>query len=610
MTDLAHTITDIAARVANHGDRVAIRSKRHGSWVERTYHQLDAEITRLAGGLISRGVEPGDRVCILSETRPEWTLVDFALLRIGAVVVPIYPTSSPQDCAWVIGDSGARMIVCEDASQVAKVASVRDRLPDLRSIVVIDAPEHDDDLTTPADLLADLQADGEDHTEELERRRTSVRPEDTWSIVYTSGTTGPPKGCVISHGNMIALCRSTRALGLIREDDLAYLFLPLAHMFARIIQMLSADVGSTVTYYGGDLSRVVEELAEVRPTILPSVPRIFEKIYVRVTTGASDAGGARARIFDWAMGVARRTARLSEQGRTPRGPLAVQAAIADRLVFRKVRGVLGGRVRYCLTGAAPISAEILEFFYGMGIPVVEGYGMTESGAAISTTPLGRPRFGTVGKPLPGVEVRIAEDGEVCARGDNVFLGYYGNPKATAQTVVDGWLHTGDLGELDADGYLSITGRKKDIIITAGGKNLSPANIENDLKRSRWISQAVMHGDRRPYPVALITLDPDEITAYAAAHGLPTSLAELATHPQVLELVQKDLDEANAKQARVGQIKRFAILSEDLSVENGELTPTLKVKRKVVNERHAAVLESLYSSPGSPYGSSSASSSAS
>jgi len=587
MTELAHTITDIVAEVGAHGDRVALRSTPEGAWVDTTYRQLDEQVTRLAHGLIAAGVQVGDRVCILSETRPEWTIVDFALLRVGAVVVPIYPTSSPEDCAWVIGNSGARLIVCENDAQVAKVTAVRDQVPDLGSIVVIDPSASD--LPTLAGLMAGTGGD----PAELDRRRKNVRPDHPWSIVYTSGTTGPPKGCVISHGNMIALCRSTRELGLMNGDDLAYLFLPLAHMFARIIQLLSASAGGTVAYYGGDLTKVVEELAEVRPTILPAVPRIFEKLYAKVTTSAVDAGGAKARVFEWAMVVARKKARLAEQGRTPTGFLKLEAALADLLVFARIREVVGGRVRYCLTGAAPISPEILEFFYGIGVPVVEGYGMTESGAGISTTPLGRPRFGTVGKPMPGVEVRIAEDGEVCARGANVFLGYHRNDEATAETVVDGWLHTGDLGELSDDGYLSITGRKKDIIITAGGKNLSPANIENDLKRSRWISHAVMHGDRRPFPVALITLDPDEITAYAVEHGLPTSMAELAAHPAVIELIQQDLDEANAKQAKVGQIKKFAILSEDLSVANGELTPTLKVKRNVVNTRHAAVLEALY-----------------
>lgn len=591
MTEPARTITDVVADITAHGDRVAIRSRHDGAWTDQSYGQLDEQVTRLAEGLIATGVEVGDRVCILSNTRPEWTLVDFAVLRAGGVVVPIYPSNSPEECAWVIGNSGARVIVCENEAQVAKVVAVRDQLEDLRTVVVIDPSPGTATFRTLADLMTGASVD----PGELERRRTAVRPDDPWSIVYTSGTTGPPKGCVISHGNMIALCRSTTELGLMEDEDLSYLFLPLAHMFARIIQMLSAHAGATVAYYGGDLTKVVDELAEIRPTIVPAVPRIFEKIYVKVTTTARDAGGARAKVFDWAVGVARRKARLAEQGLAPRGLLRVEAALADRLVHAKVRAVLGGRVRYCLTGAAPISPEILEFFYGVGIPVIEGYGMTESGAAISTTPLDRPRFGTVGTALPGVEIRIAEDGEVCARGANVFLGYHANERATAETVIDGWLHTGDLGEIDQDGYLSITGRKKDIIITAGGKNLSPANIENDLKRSRWISHAVMHGDRRPYPVALITLDPEEITAWAVENSLPATLPELAVHPRVHELIQKDLDEANARQAKVGQIKKFAILSEDLSVENGELTPTLKVKRKVVNERHAAVLESLYAS---------------
>jgi len=583
-----NTITDLVADLAGHGDRVAIRSRLDGAWSDRSYRQLADEVDLLAGGLIDAGIEVGDRVCILSQTRPEWTVVDFALLRVGAVVVPIYPTNSPEECAWVIGDSGARLIICEDAAQVAKVLEVRESLPELREIMVIDRSDEVANLRAIADLTSP-----NDHTDELEQRRRAVRPDSAWSIVYTSGTTGPPKGCVLSHGNMIALSRSTHQLDLVSPDERVYLFLPLAHLFARILQMMSAEWGASVAYFGGDMTRVVDELAEIQPTLLPSVPRIFEKIYVKITTGAADAGGAKAAIFRWASGVAERRAKLAEQGLQPSRLLAAQIRLADRLVFAKVRAVLGGHIRFCFTGAAPISPEILAFFYGVGIPIVEGYGMTEAGAGITTTPLDRPRFGTVGKPMPGVEVRIADDGEVCARGANVFRGYHHNPGATAETIIDGWLHTGDLGELDDDGYLTITGRKKDIIITAGGKNLSPANLENDLKRSRWISHAVMHGDRRPYPVALITLDADEITAYAVEHGLPTALPELVEHPQVRALIQADLDAANANQATVSQIKKFTILAEDLSVENGELTPTLKVRRNVVNEKYAAVLDALY-----------------
>jgi len=579
----------IAAAGGRSGGSPALRSKTPEGWRDTTYAELDEITSELGRGFIELGLQRGDRVCILSDTRPEWTQTDFALLRAGAAVVPIYPSNSPEECAWVIGDSGSRFVVCENAAQLAKVEKVRDQLPNLEAIIVIDA-EGTSGLLTLADVR--LSGRGIDTTV-LESRTAEVTGDDTWSIVYTSGTTGPAKGCEITHANMRSVMEAVKDYRFVDSQDRAFLFLPLAHMFARIVQLVSVQEGACVIYFSGDVKNVLAELAETKPTFLPSVPRIFEKIYDKAWASAREAGGLKLMLFTWAVGVARESARAQQAGTSPSPILIAQRIVADRLVFTKVRALFGGEVTKALTGAAPIASEIIEFFYGAGITVFEGYGMTESSAAIAITPAKRPRFGTVGTAIHGVEIRIAEDGEVLARGANIFSGYHNNAEATAETVIDGWLHTGDLGEVDADGYLKITGRKKHIIITAGGKNLSPANLENDLQRSRWISHAHMHGDRRPYPVAVITLDPEEILPYAAEHGLPSDLGALAQHPRIRELIQKELDDVNSRYAHVSQIKKFAILDRDFTQDGGELTPTLKVKRNIVEQKYATTFDSLY-----------------
>ena len=429
---------------------------------------------------------------------------------------------------------------------------------------------------------------------ELTRRQTDVGIEDIYTIIYTSGTTGPPKGTVLTHANALSVSDKVRQQGIIAEGDTLYLYLPLAHAFALASLLAAYGLGATIVYFGGDTQQILQELIETKPTYVPSVPRIFEKLYgaaLKLQAQASEEDRERfAKAIELGVDVRQRMAR----GEAIPAPLQQAFDQADERLYQRVRGLFGGELKQAITGAAPIAPEILEFFYACGVPVMEGWGMTETTAVATVCTLEEFKFGTVGRTLPGVEVRIAEsDGEILIRGDNIFREYWNNPEATAETLVDGWLHTGDIGELDDDGYLKITGRKKDIIITAGGKNLTPANIENDLKQSPFISQAVMHGDRRPYPVALITLDPEEILPWAAEQGLPDDVEQLAADDQVVALVQSEVDRANANYAQVEQIKRFAILTRDLSIEDGELTPTLKVKRTVVNERYAEVLDSLY-----------------
>ncbi len=581
----SRTIADLLPRAAElYGDRTAIRHKVEGEWRDVGFAELHRIAREIALGLIDLGIASGDRVGILCRTRPEWTYADFAITMAGAVVVPIYQTNSPEECDWVIGDSGMTAVFCEDASQVAKVQSVRDGLPELRHVISIEPAEG-------AIPLAELRERGRaGDPSEVDARIAAVGPEDRYTIIYTSGTTGPPKGCVLLHGNYHAIVDMVNQRDVFRQadDDLIYLYLPLAHSLALLIQLAAYDGGTALAYWGGDTKQIVVELSEVRPTFLPSVPRIFEKIYGLVSANVTPDVLAKA------VEVGGKVEDLRLAGREI--PAELQAAYDqfDEQLFKNVRAAFGGRLREAVTGAAPIAKEILELFWACGVPVMEGYGLTETATAATLSSPEHHRFGTVGRALPGVELRIADDGEILIKGPTVFAGYHGNADASFGAVVDGWLHTGDLGSIDADGYLSITGRKKDIIITAGGKNLTPANLENDLKQSRWVSQAVMHGDRRPYPVMLVTLDEEEIVPWAQAQGIEdSSIPALAKDPRVLALIQADLDTANAKYAQVEQVKRFFVLEHDLSQEDGELTASLKVKRNVVQERYADRFDELY-----------------
>jgi long-chain acyl-CoA synthetase len=552
-TDDVRTIAELPfVAAAEYGDKVALRSLRAGG-AERTFTELASTVDAVAQGLIDAGVAPGDRVCLLADTRPEWTYAQLAVLAAGAILVPIYPSSSAEECEWIVTDSGARLVICENAGQQAKVEK-------LAATLVIE-----DGLPTSVG-----------HSDELARRRAAVDPDDPSLIIYTSGTTGPPKGCVLTHRNWLALFRIIEELEQIGPDDVLYLFLPLAHVFAQIVELGGVYAGATLVYFGGDVRKIIPELAQARPTFLPSVPRIFEKLYTAF------AGAVPADRLAQLVHVGGEYRRLRAADLEVPAELAAVFTAADEALFTKVRAAFGGRLRQALTGAAPIAKEVLEFFYAAGVPVLEGYGMTETAGVGTVTALSKFRFGTVGVEAPGVRIRIADDGEILMSGPNVFAGYWNNPEATAATVVDGWVHTGDLGAIDPDGFVTITGRKKDIIITSGGKNIAPANIENELRQSRWISHAIMYGDARPYPVALITVDAEEIATLG-----PVSRERLT------ELIQGVVDEVNARHSRVEQVKRFAILERDLSQETGELTPTLKVKRAVVAANHGDVIASLY-----------------
>jgi long-chain acyl-CoA synthetase len=610
------TVLDMFAnRVAESGASAALRSKSEGSWKTQTWGEVDALSSRIAAGLLAEGIEVGDRVSILGGSRKEWFWSDVGILKAGAVTVPIYPSNPSKDCAYILNDSGSRIVFADDPHQVEKMIEARAELPGVKRVIyfdtvaTLDKPDHAgrtrvtleevlpedaagwvislDELLTAGDGL-----DGAD--EALKACADKVTPESTCTFVYTSGTTGPPKGVVLTHDNFVFECEVARSALALASDDEQLLFLPLAHIFAKLLMFASVAQGN-VTSFAEGIPQVVANCAEVRPTFMGSVPRIYEKVYTKVVSGAERAGGLKKAIFDWSVGVGTKVSALRQAGEEPSGLLALQYSLATKLVFSKLHALFGRRLKFFISGGAPLSKEIAEFFHAAGILVLEGYGLTETTGATHINRQGSYRFGTVGQPFDGVEMRIAKDGEILVRGRNVLKEYHGKPEATADAIdSDGWFHTGDIGEEDDGGFLRITDRKKDLIVTAGGKNVAPQNIENALKLSCFVSQVMVHGDKRKFLSALVTLDEESITQWAGAEGIKwKDLADLTQHPKVFELIEGELGTLNAGLASYETIKRFAILEQDLSEENGELTPTLKVKRKAVTQRYQSLLDSFY-----------------
>ena len=588
----SRTIADLLVLAAEKHTNPALRYKdqTRGEWVDVSYPELGRTVQELSLGLQDIGIEPQDKVALLSNTRPEWTYSDFAALCAGATVVPIYQTNSPEECLYVLKHSDSKAVVIEDQEQFDKIRAVRDQLPSLQHVISIEPVDATDVIT-----LEELRERGRTRPEaDFRARVDAVQPSDVSTYIYTSGTTGPPKGCVIDHANWRAMLDMTLTQDVLVEQEVTYLFLPLAHAFARLIQFGTVDVGATLAYWERDPLKIIPNLAEIKPTYFPSVPRIFEKIYAAATGQVEKGSAVKRGIFHWAIRTGRKVRKLEQQGKEPGPVLKLRYGVADKLVLSKVRALFGGNVKQCVTGAAPIAPEILEFFWACGVNVLEGYGMTETSTAATISTPDDFRFGSVGKAFPGCEIRIADDGEVLIKGANIFRGYYKNDEASKDTLIDGWLYTGDLGRLDEDGFLYITGRKKDIIITAGGKNITPANLENGLKQNPYISQAVVYGDRRPFLTALVTLDPEEVAAFAEENGLSTAdVADLRNNEEIRQIVQKAMDAVNAKVAPVEQVKKFTILPHDLTQETGELTPTMKVKRNIVYEKYASEFDALY-----------------
>ena len=554
-------------------------------WKETSWAEAAERVELLANGLLSRGVRKGDAFAILARTSLEWALFDFALAHVGAVGAAIYANSSPQDARYIVGHSEAVGVLCEDEEQRRKIEEGRGELPRLQHVL------------TYADL-ASLEDEGrsyrEAHPEALDDAVAAIDEEDLFTFIYTSGTTGPPKGCMIRHRNYYVMVSVVDQMPrYIDPGDVMLLFLPLAHNFGRLAHLSGPFVGITIAFLPDPLE-VARAMPEVRPMIMPSVPRVYEKVHTAVSSAFDDATGVRRKLVDWALGVGREASALRAQGTPlPRG-LAFQHRLADRLVFAKVRERLGGRLRTPISGGAPLAKEIAEFFDALGIRILEGYGLTECTTAATTNRIDRYRFGTVGPALPGFELRVAEDGELLVKSETVFAGYFKEPEATAEVLgEDGWLRTGDIATIDADGFVTITDRKKDLIVTAGGKNIAPQNLENDLKTSKYVSQAIVIGDRRPYPAALITLDPVEIGKWAAEQGIDGDVATLASDPKVVELVAAIVADVNSERSRYEQLKRFRILDRDFELAHEELTPTLKLKRRVVLEHFADEVEQLY-----------------
>ncbi len=583
------TLADLLPRAAQlYGSAPAIQFKDGEQWVKRSFVEVEETVRKLALGLVDLGVAKGDKVSILANTRPEWTYFDFAALSIGATVVPIYQTNSSEECQYVLENSDAKVVVVEDDEQLEKIRAVRDRLPLLEQVVRMTGASDDTISFEALSARGDTRDAGE-----WERLWQAVAPEDVCTFIYTSGTTGPAEGLRDHPRQLPGDARHGQRHQRDRSEDVTYLYLPLAHSFALLIQLGSFDLGATIAYWERDPLKIMPNLAELKPTYFPSVPRIFEKIYTLATSSMEKEGGLKKAVFDWSIRVGGKMREAERAGRKPGFLLRKQYEFADKKVLSKIRGLFGGKLRLAVSGAAPISPDILRFFDAAGVLVLEGWGMTETSTAATISSPDDFKIGTIGKPFPGCEIKIAEDGEILVKGPNVFQGYYKNEEATRETIVDGWLHTGDLGSIDADGFITITGRKKDIIITAGGKNITPANLEGEIKQHPLVSQCVVVGDRRPYLVALVTLDPEEATAYAKEHALPEDPAQLAANGDVREAIEAHLAKVNEKFARVEQVKKIAILPEDLSQESGELTPTLKVKRAVVADKHQSEIEQLY-----------------
>jgi long-chain acyl-CoA synthetase len=583
------------ARVERSGARPAQQFKHGGAWKTLSWRELGVAAREIALGLLALGRRRGDAVGVLSSSRPEWVQADFAIFSAGCRTIPIYPSYPPALVRYIANDAEIKTLIVEDGAQLAKVIEARRDMASLEQVVVLEGYEGKEPWVLTWEALQRLGRDNEDKLKaELAGRVADGRPEDIATIVYTSGTTGPPKGVVQTHGNHMAMLRSSETTLRVAEGDVHLLFLPLAHSFGRLESFAGIYRGLT-TAFAESIDRLAQNLPEVRPTFICSVPRVFEKVYAGVMARAEAGSAVKKRIFHWALGVGKRVSRLKQAHRPVPAVLALEYRIADRLVFSTLRAALGGRLRFAVSGGAPLSKEIAEFFHAAGILILEGYGLTETCPALTFNREDNFKFGSVGPAQPGVELTIAPDGEILGRGPNIAQGYFKQPAATAEVFLpDGWFATGDIGKIDEDGFLYITDRKKDLIVTAGGINIAPQNIENLLKGDPFISQAVVHGDRRPYPVALITLNPDELAKFAREQGiLVTDRAALVRHPKVIERVSRIIEERNAGLQSYAKIKKFAILSEDFTIENGNLTPTLKVKRKIITEAHRELLDSLY-----------------
>jgi long-chain acyl-CoA synthetase len=581
-------------RVEQTPDRPAYRFPEGDSWASVTWADTGARVRSLAAGLVALGIEPEERVAILSGTRFEWILADLAIMCAGAATTTVYPSTVPSDVAFILADSQSRIVFAEDDEQVAKLREHRSELPELDKVVTISGTA-DGDTVVSLDDLAKL---GDDllaaQPGVVDERIAGTKPEHLATLIYTSGTTGRPKGVRLRHSSWTYEGAAVATQGILGIDDVQYLWLPMAHSFGKVLLTTQLAIGFD-TAVDGRVDKIIDNLAVVRPTFMGAAPRIFEKAYGRIVTMTQGEGGAKAKIFDWAFKVGIDVGRRRMAGQSVPPHLAVQQKVADKLVFSKIRERFGGRVRFFISGAAALNKEVAEWFHAAGILILEGYGLTETSAGSVVNRPDNYKFGTVGLPFDGTELKIAEDGEILIKGPGVMDGYHHLEQQTEESLKDGWFHTGDIGEVDADGFVRITDRKKDLFKTSGGKYVAPSLIEGTFKGlCPYASQMVVHGNERNYCTAIITLDPDAIQGWAEHHGMGgRSYEEIVSSPEVHEMVEGYVKELNTRLNRWETIKKFIVLEHDLSVESGEVTPSLKVKRKVVEDNYRARLDALY-----------------
>ncbi|WP_414654245.1 AMP-dependent synthetase/ligase, partial [Hyalangium sp.] len=584
------------------GSKAAVTHKREGKWQDVTWNQVLEQVKTLSSALVAQGIKPGDRVAIFANTTLQWVVCDMAISAAHAITVPIYNSNTPDECRYILNHSESTLLFVDndekDAKQLGRLSRVRQRLgdcPNLKKIVVFEGAANGDREMSLSDLLALGEAAEKAQPGAFDERAKAVKPDDTWGFIYTSGTTGDPKGVILTHGNWSYQAEIARIIGLMDPNDSVMLFLPLAHSFAQVVKASWLGMGFRLMF-AESVEKLLPNLAEAHPSVLPAVPRVFEKVYNNVVANGSAAPGLKGKLFRWAFRLFDEYVEAKMQGREYS---SLGFSLAQALVFKKVRATLderlGGKMRLFVSGGAPLSKKIAYFFELLGFKVLEGYGLTETSAPCTCNRPEKIKIGTVGLALPGTELKIASDGEILVRGPCVMKGYYKNPTATAEVLEsDGWFHTGDIGELDTDGSLRITDRKKDIIVTAGGKNVAPQNLENTLKNFPLISQAMVYGDKRPYLAVLITVTEEVAKKLLAEQGVQIGeYAELGKRPEIRAAVQDIIAKVNSEQPPYSSLKKFEIMDADFTQESGELTPTLKVKRKFCSQKYAALLDKLY-----------------
>ena len=590
------TLNDIYVNTCRLERPVALKSKKDGRWVDVSVAEFRDSVRYFSNGLRNLGVKAGDRVAILSENRPEWAIADFAILAAAAVTVPIYPTLLGWQIEYILNDSGAVAVICSTTEQLQKIQEIRGHAPHIHNVIVCDSPEA---LPLGVKTFRDIVDSGRQRDDgRFDELLARPKPDDLATLVYTSGTTGNPKGAMLTHGNIASNVIAAQHVLAVGPGAIAMSILPLSHIFERMADYFYLSKGITIAY-AENVNKVGENLQEIKPDVFAAVPRLFEKMRERIMNQVATQSASKQKVFRWALKVAEeRLPYRVERKPMPLG-LKAKSVIADKLVFRKILDRLGGRVKYVFSGGAPLSPELAAFFIGAGVEILEAYGLTETSPGISANTPDHRKIGTVGQVLPGIEVKIAPDGEILARGPNIMKGYWNNPESTAQAIdADGWFHTGDIGEIDADGFLKITDRKKDIIINAYGKNIAPQPLEALLKSSPYVGTPVLIGDRRKYLVALIVPNFDKLERDATGMGVTfRSRQDLVANDRVRELYQREIDRFNSNLDRQEKIRRFALLPRDFTIDDDEITPSLKVKRKMIDKKYKTIIDNLYIDDG-------------